>query len=349
MTVNVALFESLDAVAADAAGALARDARPRLFDRLDWFRLLERHCAPAGKLAVLRAEAGERRAWLFLALDHPRAQPYAAWYSLRFDAIGNRDDDVMTALAATLRDGGLASVMLAPVEDPEPLRRGLRDAGWLTFVEPATVSWRIETDGEDFDAYWARRPGQLRSTAKRRAKAAGLDIAVHDRFDEAAWADYEAVYRASWKPEEGSFPFLRALAEQEGAAGTLRLGIAKKDGRPVAAQLWTVEKSEAIIHKLAYAEDAKTLSPGTILSAEMFRRALDEDRVRLIDYGNGDEPYKADWMAERRILWRLEAHNPRTVRGLAGAARATVSGWINRLRGARAGPTGYLAAPWRSG
>lgn len=333
MTVNVELFETLDAVAADAAGALDRDAQPSLFDRLDWFRLIGRHCPPPGKLTALRAQSGGRRAWLFLAVDHPRAGPYAAWYSLRFGAIGDPSDDVMTALAATLRDGGLARVGLAPVEDPGPLRRGFKGAGWLTFVEPATVNWRIVTEGRGFDAYWAGRPGRLRNTAKRRASAAGLEIAVHDRFDEAAWAGYEAVYRASWKPEEGSFAFLRALAQQEGSAGTLRLGIATKDGRPVAAQLWTVENGEAIIHKLAYAEDAKTLSPGTVLSTVMFRRALDRDRVRLIDYGNGDEPYKADWMAERRILWRLTAFNPRTPIGLAGAARAAA---------------GSLAARWRS-
>ena len=73
----------------------------------------------------------------------------------------------------------------------------------------------------------------------------------------AAWADYEAVYAASWKPEEGSPAFLRALAEQEGAAGTLRLGIARRGGRPVAAQLWTVESGVATIHKLAYVEDER--------------------------------------------------------------------------------------------
>jgi CelD/BcsL family acetyltransferase involved in cellulose biosynthesis len=177
----------------------------------------------------------------------------------------------------------------------------------------------------DFEAYWATRPGQLRNTVKRRAKAAGLDVMVHDRFDPGAWADYEAVYRASWKPEEGSFPFLRALAEQEGPAGTLRLGIARKDGVPVAAQLWLVENKEAWIHKLAYAEAAKELSPGTILSAAMFRHVLDRDRVGRIDYGNGDEPYKADWMDERRTLWQLRAFNPRTLKGLFRGGKALLA------------------------
>ena len=155
---------------------------------------------------------------------------------------------------------------------------------------------------------------------------------IYDRFDESAWADYEEVYRQSWKPEEGSFPFLRALARQEGAAGTLRLGVARKDGRPVAVQLWLVENGEATIHKLAYAESAKAMSPGTLLGMEMFRRALDEDHVRTIDYGTGDDAYKKDWMAERRVLWQIEAFNPKTLRGLAGAARATASTLVRRAR-----------------
>lgn len=332
MTVNVELFEDLDAVERDAEGGLDRAAQSSLFSRLDWFRLLGRHCPPPGKLVVLRGRKDGRGTWLFLSSDPPRAEAYAAWYSLRFDAIGEKDIDVMTALAATLRHGGLAEVELAPIEDPEPLRAGFREAGWFAFVTPKTSNWRVDTTGQDFNAYWANRPTKLRNTAKRRAKGADLDIRIHSSFDQAAWADYEAVYRASWKPEEGSFPFLRALAEQEGAAGTLRLGLAYKDGEPVAAQLWLVENEEATIHKLAYAEGAKSFSPGTVLSMEMFRHVLDRDRVRSIDYGTGGEPYKADWMEERRTLWRLTAYNSRTLKGLFGALRATASKLAARRR-----------------
>ena len=332
MTVNIALFEHFDHVSADAAGALDRAAQPCLFHRLDWFRLIAAHCPPPGKLMVVRGETDGRKAWLFLAIEGERARAFAAWYSLRFGAVGARDVDVMTAIAATLRDGGIASVELAPLADPEPIAEAFRAAGWSVRVAEKTGNWRIATEGMDFAAYWASRPGQLRSTFKRRAKAARLEIEICDHFDAAAWADYEAVYRASWKPEEGSFPFLRALASQEGAAGTLRLGIARHEGVPVAAQLWLVENGEATIHKLAYAESAKALSPGTILGEAMFRRAIDEDRVRLIDYGTGDEPYKADWMAERRPLWQLDAYNPRTFAGLLGLARAKVSALAGRGR-----------------
>ena len=324
MTVNIALFDDLDAVAQDAAGALDRAAQPSLFDRLSWYRLIHDHCPPPGKLLVARA--GD--AWLFLAEDGRSAQAYAAWYSLRFGAVGTIGSDAMTSLAQR----GLAKIELAPVVDPAPLRKAFRDAGWWVFVTPKTGNWRIDTSGMDFEAYWAARPAQLRNTAKRRGKSAGLEIEIYDRFDARAWADYETVYRASWKPEEGSFPFLRALAEQEGAAGTLRLGIARKDGRPVAVQLWLVEHGKATIHKLAYAEHAKAMSPGTLLGMAMFRRAIDVDRVRTIDYGTGDDGYKKDWMAERRTLWRVTAFNPSTLPGLVGAARAAVSALVARLR-----------------
>ena len=223
-------------------------------------------------------------------------------------------------------------MLLAPLVDPEPLRRAFAAAGWVVQASEKTGNWRIETAGMDFESYWASRPAQLRNTARRKAKAADLEIEIYDRFDAAAWAAYEAVYRASWKPEEGSFPFLHALAEQEGAAGTLRLGIARKDGRPVAAQLWLVENDEAVIHKLAYAEDAKSLSPGTILSETMFRRVLDVDRVAVIDYGTGDDGYKRDWMEYRRPLWQLAAYNPGTPGGLAGAAKAKASALVARLK-----------------
>jgi hypothetical protein len=317
-------FETLEAVAVAAGGTLDRAAQLRLFDRLAWFRLIAAHCPPPGKL--LAAREGSR--WLFLAVEGRRASAYGAWYSLRVGPIG---DGILDEISASLRNR-LDSLHLSPVEEPAAFAEALRRTGWIVHVAPATASWRADTAGRSFDDYWAARPSKLRSTAARKGRTAGLAVEIHRSFDPAAWDAYEEVYRASWKPEEGSFPFLRALAEQEGAAGTLRLGIARKDGAPVAAQLWTVENCTAWIHKLAYREDAKSLSPGTIVGEAMFRSAIDEDRVATIDYGTGDEPYKADWMDRRETLWRIDAFNPSTPAGLAGVARAAAGRLVGRLR-----------------
>ncbi|HET9638877.1 MAG TPA: GNAT family N-acetyltransferase [Allosphingosinicella sp.] len=321
------LFDSLEAVAADAGGAL--DRSPSLFDRIDWFQRIAAHCPPPGRLLVARARDGERAAWLFLAERGGRAEAWRCWYSLRFGLVG--DSEGAEPIARALRKR-LHRLEISPLEAPEPLAGAFRRAGWATFVGPATASWRIDTAGQDFEAYWATRPGKLRNTAQRKAKAAGLDIEIHRAFDPAAWAAYEEVYAASWKPEEGSPAFLRALAEQEGEEGRLRLGIARKDGRALAAQLWTIEDGIAWIHKLAYREDAKALSPGTVLSMAMFRAALDDDRVSRIDYGTGDDGYKRDWMDERATLWRLEAFNLASPGGLLGAARAGLSALVRRAR-----------------
>jgi CelD/BcsL family acetyltransferase involved in cellulose biosynthesis len=183
-----------------------------------------------------------------------------------------------------------------------------------------------------FDEYWAARPSQLRNTAKRRAKSANLDLVIHDRFDPQAWDDYESVYNASWKPAEGSPEFMRRLAEQEGAAGTLRLGLAYQEGRAVAAQLWIVEGGVATIHKLAYREDARQHSPGTILSMEMYRRVIDDDRVEMIDFGIGNEGYKADWMQECVPLYALTAYDAKSLRGLLGFGRAAAAKLVRLAR-----------------
>jgi hypothetical protein len=322
---GVEWFESLDAVAAAAAGALDREAQPLLFDRLDWLRLVSAHCPPRGRLLAARAGG----TWLFLAADGGCGQAYAAWYSLRVGLVGTREG--ADAIATSLRKR-LNTLELSPLDEPEALAGALRRAGWIVTISPATASWRADTSGKSFEDFWSSRPSRLRGTAARKGRTAGLTVDIHRSFDPAAWAAYEDVYRASWKPQEGSFPFLRALAEREGAAGALRLGIARKDGAPVAAQLWTVENGTAWIHKLAYREDARGLSPGTILSEAMFRSAIDEDRVATIDYGTGDEPYKADWMDRRETLWRIEAFNPRRPAGLAAAARAAAGRLVRRLR-----------------
>jgi CelD/BcsL family acetyltransferase involved in cellulose biosynthesis len=332
LAARVEPFDDLDAVARDAAGALDRGAQPSLFHRLDWFRLVHRHTPLPGRLLVLRAEEEGGRAWLFLSVDRGHAQALANWYSLRFGIVGAAG--LEAPLARALREAGIASIELHPLVPGDPLAAALRRQGWLVRTAPSTVTWRMATAGQDFASYWASRPARLRNTGERKAKAAGLDIAIHSRFDPAAWADYEAVYDASWKPAEGSPAFLRDLAEMEGAAGTLRLGIARKDGRPVAAQLWLVENGVATIHKLAYAEDAKALSPGTILSMAMFRRALDVDRVEAIDFGLGDDPYKADWIDGRTPMERLVAYDLRRPRGLLALARALA---VKLVRSRRSG------------
>src|SRR5690606_13765755 len=125
------------------------------------------------------------------------------------------------------------------------LERALRRAGWLVAREPCDTNHCLAVHGRTYAQYLAERPGPLRTTLKRKARKLTIDI--RSAFDEQSWSRYEAIYRASWKPEEGDPALLRQFARSEAAAGRLRLGLASHEGQPVAAQLWTVEGGTAYI------------------------------------------------------------------------------------------------------
>src|SRR3546814_7983792 len=85
------------------------------------------------------------------------------------------------------------------------------------------------------------------------------------------------------------------------------MGLARIEGAPVAAQYWTVEDGTAFIHKLAHVEDSLKASPGTLLSAALFRHVIAVDRVARVDFGTGNDAYKRDWMNRHEPL-RSEEH-----------------------------------------
>ncbi|MFN3452574.1 MAG: hypothetical protein ACK4ZE_10500, partial [Sphingorhabdus sp.] len=57
---------------------------------------------------------------------------------------------------------------------------------------------------------------------------------------------------------------------------------------------------------LAHRESAKPLSAGTTLSAALFERVIDVDRVDLVDFGTGNDPYKREWMEDMRPRFRID-------------------------------------------
>ena len=338
--IETTLIHGIDAITADAAGALDRHHQALLYNRLDWLRLTAEHVLPDTPPTCVRAQAGDERVWLFLAAEPGRrARAFAGWYTLEvapaFAVTSSREQSLLllTAAARALRRD-YDCVDLNPIAPTtaDLVRTAFSAAGWWAVEAEVTANWVADTNGIDFDTYWRARPSRLKNTVRRKLKDGGLETHIFTRFDAAAWAEYEAVYAQSWKPEEGSPAFLRAMVRVEGEAGCLRLGLAYREGRPVAGQFWTVERGIATIHKLAYVEADKATSPGTVLSYAMFRHVLNEDRPTLIDYGNGDETYKADWMTQRRMLRRLTLFNRHSLGGVAGAARSAAATLIRRIR-----------------
>lgn len=331
------ILDSLDGLARDAS----RAAQSGFYDRHDWLALTGAHIYPGDPLAIATAHEGDAAAWLPLhdcGGGHGRG--LASWYTLAFAPLFTPGTDPDTRarllgdLARVLRRR-FDTLSLWPLEADvaTQLQAAFRAQGWLPRLQFETANWVADTAGLDFDAYWANRPSKLRNTVRRRTKNSPFTTEVLDRFDDAAWDAYEAVYAHSWKPDEGAPAFLRAAAAAEGAAGTLRLGIARRDGVPVAAQFWTVENGHATIHKLAYLESERELSPGTLLSVAMFRHVLDRDHPAVIDYGNGNEPYKAEWMDTRRERFRLRLFNLRSVGGLSQGVSRAASAALRRITG----------------
>jgi hypothetical protein len=301
------------------------------FDRPEWFALL----ADAGQAPMVAlAEDGDARAALALTRANGRLEPLRNWYSFTWRQLapsGPRGDRLLESIARDLRRQ-THRVTLWPVPDEDAsatqLETAFRAAGWLVAREQCDWNHVLEVNGRSFDEYWESRPGAMRTTLKRKARK--VETEIHTRFDAAAWAEYETIYAQSWKPEEGDSALLRRFAESEGAAGRIRLGIARHEGQAVAAQFWTVENGVAYIHKLAHLESMKHLSAGTTLSAALFKRSIDIDRTVRIDFGTGNDGYKADWMELVRPRYRLDCLDPRQPAAWPALARRLASGVLRR-------------------
>ena len=302
---------------------------PSPFDRAEWYSLL----ADTG-LTPLIAIAGdaEEQAALALTEDAGRITPLRNWYSFtwrQFAPDGEHGDQLLSDIARQLKSRG-HRVTLEPVPDEDGsatrLARAFAKSGWRVEVTACDTNHVLHVGGQSFAQYWADRPGQMRTTLKRKAKK--VETKILTDFDGAMWDEYERIYASSWKPEEDHPAMLRRFAELEGQAGRLRFGLAWHEGSPVAAQCWTVENGTAFIHKLAYLESARKLSAGTTLSAALFERVIDTDRVELVDFGTGDQSYKSDWMNAVRPRYRIDCFDMKNPRAWADLARLTA----NRLR-----------------
>jgi Acetyltransferase (GNAT) domain len=310
--------------------ALTAPATCAPFDRAEWYALL----ADTGLIPLIAiANDAQGSAALALTEHDGRITPLRNWYSFTWRELapaGAAGDRLLVAIAKQLKTRG-HRVTLEPVpgEDgsAERLTRAFRAAGWQVAVEECDTNHVLPVGGRSFAEYWDSRPGQLRTTLKRKAKK--VEAQVLTRFDSNVWADYEAIYAASWKPAEDFPAMLRAFAEAEGAAGRLRLGVARAEGVAVAAQCWTVENGIAYIHKLAHLESHKHLSAGTTLSAALFEHVIDVDRVTLVDFGTGDQSYKADWMEAVRPRFRIDCLDPARARSWAPLAKRMLRGSPN--------------------
>ncbi len=331
----MALMAVMDEQAANVDGAQS------LFNSGVWFELLHSHCSDDAIRFDIQAIVGSTQCTLPLwQSPEGNLAALANWYSFRWQPqlAGNKGQDRALALTKAFRKARTsASVLkLYPIttEDDNKTRviYALQKAGWLPFSTVITRNHWLEIGKQSFADWWSTRPGQLRSTVKRKSKSSPLKISVTNEFAEQAWLDFCELYAARWSAGESHPAFLEALARYHGQHGTLRLGIARLEGRLIAAQFWTVNGAVANIHKLAQDTKFPNLSAGTLLTFELFRHAIEIDKVRRIDFGTGTEAFKLDWTNQHADLIEILAVDPRRLAGWRAAIRGNMKRLVARVQ-----------------
>ncbi|MDR3536845.1 MAG: GNAT family N-acetyltransferase [Acetobacteraceae bacterium] len=343
--VRTEIFTAVATLPADALALL----EPTLFASPAWWDCVQTEAMPAGSTpCFLLCRIGGQPAALFVlcrAADGALGSlttPYTCLYAPAL-APGISAEAQAAALIALTRFCRRSAVTRLEALDPDApstaaLAAAAMRAGLCVLRFAHFGNWHEAVAGQDWSAYLANRPGALRETIRRRLRhadrQAGAVLTVVDGPAglEAGIAAYEAVYASSWKEPEPFPRFNAALMRALAPLGMLRLGVWRIAGQPVAAQFWAVDHGRATVLKLAHDEAFKPLSPGTVLTALMLRRLLEQDRVAAIDFGRGDDDYKQGWARARRQRIGLLLVNP-----------WRPAGWPVLVRHA----LGRLAARWR--
>jgi hypothetical protein len=335
-----------------ALQALFTRAAERSFFALPlWYHVLARHGTDKATAPRLYLDKKDSPTVAFVCARHGRAHrltSFSNYYSTEHGPIyGSGEPRLAPAIddiaAGLLRDRPAChAVQLAGLDPADPaydtLAAAFRKAGWAVFPYFDSGTWYEATGGLDFARYLAERPASLRNTYRRRGAKLDADgkasIAYHDDAStlDAAVADYETVYHASWKEREPFPDFTPALIRAAAAVGALRLGIMKIGGVPAAAQFWLHWRGRTTIYKLAHDRRFDEYSVGTVLTMRMMARVLERDRPIEVNFGRGDDDYKKLWLTKRRERWGLFMANPRNLPGFALALRERLAARLRRWR-----------------
>jgi CelD/BcsL family acetyltransferase involved in cellulose biosynthesis len=315
---------------------LARHNAGNPFETLDWYELLARYALPENTDLLLLTASSENHPPLFLPLIRQGGElaSLSNYYTGIYGPLGRIAPDALDAACRYLRQSSPKPTIIRfqPL-DPQgksftALQQALTGAGYLTDSYFCFGNWHLSCAGKRFADYIAQRPSALRNTIRRGRRhldqAGQWSITVHTREGEdleRAIANYESIYRKSWKPTETYPDFIRSLCRLAARRGWLRLGVLSLESTAIASQIWLFDNGTAYIFKLAYDPAAARFSPGSVLTAAMFAHTLDHDQATEIDYLSGDDAYKRDWMSQRRERHGLVAFDPATPRGLALALR----------------------------
>ena len=319
------------------------------FESVDWFETLYRRTfLRHERMSLVSLGAGRSKATIPLLQSRgrrgARCSYVANYYSPYVDLITDHKSHESSEHGIQLIDrlprilAGFDSAWISPLRKDSDVYQAhlnaFKASKWITQPFFVAGNWYQDTKGVSYAEYFTSRPTKLRSTVTRKSKQfakAGGNLVICtdvDCMDECLQA-FEHIYTHSWKTVEPYPEFIRDMVYVAAGRKEMRFGVAYLQGVPVAAQIWVVSQGIASIYKLAYDLNYKRYSPGTVLTAELFRRAIDIDNVDMVDFLNGDEPFKKDWMDNRGELWGVVAYNPMNWRGLLWGLSNSLAHWFS--------------------
>lgn len=351
---KVEVFHHLDQLPADVVALFEAAETDHIEFGTVWFCNLVTAVYPGHdgvRIYVVRAGAKPVAALVVLAQARAlgnRVESLGNYYTAIYSPVVAENVKVseMALLLSAIRTAHapLGSLRFAPMDPKSPnyllLREGLRAAKLVPFEFFCFGNWYLTVKG-NWDAYLMSRTASLRSTIKRMSKKFLADGGTLELIQGGpdigrGVAAYEQVYSASWKNAEPYPNFVQGLVNTCAERGWLRLGVAWLDSKPIAAQIWIVANGSADIYKVAYDENYKAYTPGTLVTAMLMQHVIETDAVTKVDYLQGDDPYKKTWMNERQERWGMIAYNPRSVRGLYGLGREVLGRklkpWLVKMR-----------------
>jgi hypothetical protein len=330
---EVSCFERLGEMPAGAAALFGGD----FYSSLSWYGVVCLHALPEGARAaffVVSAGGAVVAVAPMMRLADGRyaalTTPYSALW--RVLAAAGVDGEMLrsagVALGRVWRAGGTVRLDCLDGGDfaTGAAVAGARGTGLLPLRFAHFGNWVQPAGVGGWAAYLAGRPGHLREAIRRRGRQAAREGVVFQVVTggeglEAGIAAYEAVYARSWKDAEPHPGFIPGLMRACAAEGALRLGVLRRAGEVLAAQVWVARPGWASVLKLAHDEAARALSPGTVLTAMMIERVLRDDAGAELDFGRGDDLYKRDWTSVRRGREGVVLASPFVAAGVGAIAR----------------------------
>lgn len=239
-------------------------------------------------------------------------KPFRSWL-IAEDA----PEGTAAALVGFYRQTGIRAFRMGPVIASQPAIRSLKEAfaaaGWQHCLIHQGTDYLIELPA-DVEAWQASlAPGKfkrIRTNLNRLKKQGEVRIEHRSGLDAAGWqaalADAATVERASWltSVDDGDFnyadpamaAFWHAYLAHPAASQATHLWLLYLDDRPISFTV-TIDSGDHSYNICGlYDQAIKKGSPGTIIDREAFVDSFAKG-IRVIDLGQGDSGYKANWGA----------------------------------------------------